>query len=282
MPMWTTAEATPLPSKPTQLPHGLRETTFGVGEQVQVRTSDGWISAAVVSTMILDDEGRAYCYHCRMENDDYVFVPRDGATHILAAFDCGDELRFRIGDTVACLFDNRWSLGKVTKHWWRDENDARWPYQVRLNDGGSLIFAPCDHNESICTEEDAEALTELMQEKLMQSERETVLVGSAPKQKKKKKKKKKRGKGQGPPNLEAESSLESIESIESVEDIEPVAEAEASDDENDGCVVCFEADKTHLSVTCGHLCVCERCSAKLSACPFCRVPSPQWLRVFKV
>tara|TARA_B110000858_G_scaffold22678_1_gene22859 strand:+ start:962 stop:1666 length:705 start_codon:yes stop_codon:yes gene_type:complete len=234
--------------------------------------------------MILDDEGRAYCYHCRLENDDYVFVPRDGSTHILGAFDGGDELRFRIGDTVACLYGDRWSLGKVTKHWYRDENDERWPYQVRLNDG-SLIFTPCDHNESICTEEDAEALTELMQEKLMQSERETVLVCSAPKQKKKKKKKKKRGKGQGPPNLQAESSLESIESVESVESVEetePVAEAEASDDENDGCVVCFEADKTHLSVTCGHLCVCERCSAKLSACPVCRVPSPQWLRVFKV
>ncbi len=256
---------------------------FAAGDRVQIRKSDGWYQASVVDTYVVDASGRAHCYLCKLDGSgDNVFIPRDRPTHILEAFDGGKELRFGVGEEVACVFESGWKVGRVVSHWWEDPDGSWWPYQVRLNDG-SLIYAPSDDNESICTVADAEKWAEKMQAELIADDASVeppVLVASKQKTKQKKKKKKKKKKkgeaaGEGPPGVEAIASNASSESVEEPND-------EPSDDENDGCVVCFEADKTHLSAACGHLCVCERCSAKLTSCPFCRVPCPQWIRVFHI
>ena len=51
------------------------------------------------------------------------------------------------------------------------------------------------------------------------------------------------------------------------------------------CVVCMDSPLTHAMVPCGHLCVCELCSAKLmeaerKACPMCNQVFDTALRVF--
>lgn len=47
-------------------------------------------------------------------------------------------------------------------------------------------------------------------------------------------------------------------------------------------MVCMEANASHLVVPCGHQCVCEGCSAKLSFCPVCRARMKSIIRVFAV
>ena len=75
---------------------------------------------------------------------------------------------------------------------------------------------------------------------------------------------------------------------------EAAAEAhqgDSADDIDDGqeseheiCVVCMDAERSHLFVPCGHRCVCEQCSLTVlsvtSECPMCRQPSTQALKVF--
>ena len=45
------------------------------------------------------------------------------------------------------------------------------------------------------------------------------------------------------------------------------------------CVICFDDLKTHIAVPCGHLCVCESCSASLQSCPICRGSVERWMKV---
>ena len=45
------------------------------------------------------------------------------------------------------------------------------------------------------------------------------------------------------------------------------------------CTVCFEGDKDHLAVPCGHQCACAGCSKKLKECPICRGHIAQWIKV---
>ena len=63
----------------------------------------------------------------------------------LAGVEKMPDLRFGVGDSVRC-FINGWKCGKVVHLWYRDCNwpltRASAPYQVRLDDGGGLIFAP--------------------------------------------------------------------------------------------------------------------------------------------
>lgn len=60
---------------------------------------------------------------------------------------------------------------------------------------------------------------------------------------------------------------------------------EKADDSSDACVICFEYVKNHVSIPCGHIVTCQRCTKRLEEqddrCPLCRVPTSQLLRVFK-
>jgi hypothetical protein len=43
------------------------------------------------------------------------------------------------------------------------------------------------------------------------------------------------------------------------------------------CIVCMVGPKSHLAVPCGHQLACERCTAKMKICPYCREPVQFWL-----
>ena len=51
------------------------------------------------------------------------------------------------------------------------------------------------------------------------------------------------------------------------------------------CDVCFDAEKTHVFVPCGHQCTCEACATHIMAdtalCPVCREKAVHVMRVFK-
>jgi hypothetical protein len=55
-----------------------------------------------------------------------------------------------------------------------------------------------------------------------------------------------------------------------LENIKEVALTQIND--SDTCVICYEKPKSHLIVTCSHLCFCYDCGSQLSVCPICRTP----------
>ena len=46
------------------------------------------------------------------------------------------------------------------------------------------------------------------------------------------------------------------------------------------CAICFEKPLDHMFIPCGHVCVCERCAAPLTACPMCREPCTDFMRIY--
>jgi hypothetical protein len=57
--------------------------------------------------------------------------------------------------------------------------------------------------------------------------------------------------------------------------VPPAAPPAAHPDEEDQCVMCFDAPKDHVIIPCGHMCVCEGCATLLKqtafpSCPLCR------------
>lgn len=54
--------------------------------------------------------------------------------------------------------------------------------------------------------------------------------------------------------------------------------------DDDGCVVCMNAAKTHAFIPCGHACACARCSKLVmdttSACPYCRATAMMATRIY--
>ena len=46
------------------------------------------------------------------------------------------------------------------------------------------------------------------------------------------------------------------------------------------CVVCWDREKSHILIPCGHLCVCEADSRGIRACPLCRAKVSSAHRVF--
>ena len=107
------------------------------------------------------------------------------------------------------------------------------------------------------------------------------------KQKKKKKKKKEKKETELATTRE-ESIAPSIEPVAaavcSLEDAGGVtgrelAMAESSKGGESTCIVCFEGDKTHAAVPCGHQTVCGPCSEKIVSCPICRAKAQPWIHV---
>jgi hypothetical protein len=59
---------------------------------------------------------------------------------------------------------------------------------------------------------------------------------------------------------------------------QPEAPAKASVE----CVVCLDSEATHVVVPCGHICLCADCTMDLKACPLCRTPLVQTMRIYLV
>lgn len=41
------------------------------------------------------------------------------------------------------------------------------------------------------------------------------------------------------------------------------------------------AGATHVTVPCGHICLCADCTKDLEACPLCRTPLVQTMRIYR-
>lgn len=52
-------------------------------------------------------------------------------------------------------------------------------------------------------------------------------------------------------------------------------------EDEQACVVCSEEGKSVLFMPCRHLCTCERCAVKLSACPICRAVIEESVKCIK-
>ena len=78
-----------------------------------------------------------------------------------------------------------------------------------------------------------------------------------------------------------------MDELESLRDINTCpsddGQEEDVEDEDECCIVCLDADKSHLLWPCGHQCVCGTCSYNIvpGLCPLCRVWCTAATRVFK-
>ena len=184
--------------------------------------------------------------------------------------------------------------------------EARVQYKKSAEQGhcaaqNNLAHMLCEGEDILQQEETAR----IAFEQLMAKEEEGK--ESNGKKKKKKKKKKTNGKNKtGQATTLEESLAPSIESLFKVQcsigggdalapSIEPAAAAvcslkdagdvtgrevpESSMGGDTTCIVCFEGDKTHVAVPCGHQTLCGPCSEILKACPICRAKAQQWVRV---
>ena len=46
------------------------------------------------------------------------------------------------------------------------------------------------------------------------------------------------------------------------------------------CVVCMDKPLEMVFVPCGHICVCEECSAQITRCPICRSRTQMAVKVY--
>eukprot|EP00455_Lapot_gusevi_P053317 TRINITY_DN8299_c0_g2_i1.p1 TRINITY_DN8299_c0_g2~~TRINITY_DN8299_c0_g2_i1.p1 ORF type:complete len:463 (-),score=67.96 TRINITY_DN8299_c0_g2_i1:80-1468(-) len=52
-------------------------------------------------------------------------------------------------------------------------------------------------------------------------------------------------------------------------------------DTDSSCIICYEQDRTHCIVDCGHKFFCADCIQDLAACPMCRIPVTRVIRVYE-
>jgi len=61
-----------------------------------------------------------------------------------------------------------------------------------------------------------------------------------------------------------------------------VPEPPPSEDNDDECKICFDGVPDHCLVPCGHTGLCGRCSKAMRACPFCKRPVKQTLKLWNI
>ena len=120
-------------------------------------------------------------------------------------------------------------------------------------------------------------------------EEETKSNGKKKKKKKEKKTEKKKEKKKTELATAREESLApskepvaaAVCSLEDAGDVtgRGVAVAESTMGGGTTCIVCFQGDKTHAAVPCGHQTVCGPCSKKFDFCPICRAKAQPWMHV---
>jgi len=51
-------------------------------------------------------------------------------------------------------------------------------------------------------------------------------------------------------------------------------------DQSDRCVICYERQKTHAFIPCGHRCVCDECQREIIQCPLCRLYVEKTVKIY--
>lgn len=118
-----------------------------------------WEPGNVVELNV-EHEGSISPYAINLDIGEAVVAPHDDDRYI-RKFGQGPPrptparmLRFAVGSRVECNLGIHWECGTVIKLNYNDEGleDAIMPYQVRLDDGGELIYAPADNDGVIRAE----------------------------------------------------------------------------------------------------------------------------------
>ena len=99
-----------------------------------------------------------------------------------------------------------------------------------------------------------------------------------------------RGRGTGTGMVVQPPSSSSVDATATLAPPPPPTNADA---DSSSCVVCYDHERTHALVPCGHLCLCSTCSEMLLSaaaraagvadslrCPVCRAPCESAMRVF--
>jgi hypothetical protein len=86
--------------------------------------------------------------------------------------------------------------------------------------------------------------------------------------------------------LRAQSDALRMQQVQAQLGVSPAAPAPHPDDEEDQCVLCFDAPKDHIILPCYHMCVCEACANRLTqmrhpSCPICRGAIQHTNKVFQ-
>lgn len=134
------------------------EVKYTVGARVECKLeADGtrWFPGTILHTCVewknsLSVDTPPYVIRFDYGRERPFWGPQDRIRPTKIAFKKGADvpLRFRMGDRVDCLVDDKWEPGIVIKTWYKDseddspENNIN-PYQVRL-DNGEFVFAPID------------------------------------------------------------------------------------------------------------------------------------------
>ena len=87
-----------------------------------------------------------------------------------------------------------------------------------------------------------------------------------------------------PAPMSSKSKAKAEERVKRPQKTDPAA-ATAESSAESTCCVCLVDSTTHIIVPCGHMCLCETCSSKISSgskkCPLCKANATQIIRVFK-
>ena len=67
-----------------------------------------------------------------------------------------------------------------------------------------------------------------------------------------------------------------------LEDMDGETAVHSRDEDAHLCKVCYNKPKTHAWSGCWHFSVCERCSASLRICPWCKQEDGEWVRIYEV
>jgi hypothetical protein len=87
------------------------------------------------------------------------------------------------------------------------------------------------------------------------------------------------------PTLRMQSDALMLQQVQAQLGSSVVPPAAPAPDEEDQCVMCFDAPKDHIIIPCGHVCVCEACANQLTqmrkpTCPICRTAIQLNTKVF--
>jgi len=139
---------------PMVIAQKIKALRFAVGDAVECRTRGGWAKGIVVDLLYRDDSmppGLIAPYQLRLDTDEsLIYAPEDTGEVIRAKK--LERLRFAVDDAVECNLGGRWSKGKIVDLMYREQGMPPGlvaPYQVRLEDSGSLIYAPSDSDTVI-------------------------------------------------------------------------------------------------------------------------------------
>ena len=100
------------------------------------------------------------------------------------------------------------------------------------------------------------------------------------KPRKNKRRNKRRGSQEPPPESEDETDAQQA-IIDSV--VGMVLDDGGPDAAKNECVICMDGAKTHAVIPCGHVCVCESCSARVSnKCPVCMQDASGVLKLYHI